>query len=49
VLGGLASASAKGGLEETLEGRTRSHFLGNVEKKLWTCRKTGCVVCERSD
>lgn len=44
-----ASASAKGGLEETLADRTRSHFLGNVGKRLGICRKTGCAVCERSD
>jgi hypothetical protein len=44
-----SSASAKGGVEETLADRTRSHFLGNVGKRLGTCRKTDCAVCEGSD
>lgn len=47
VLG--SSASASGGLEETLADRTRLDFLGNVGKRLGTCRKTERAVCEPSD
>jgi len=44
-----SSASAKRGLEETLADRTRSHFLSNGGKRLRTCHKTDCALCEGSD